>query len=512
MKNQNGITLIKFCIIVIVVIIAFIICIDIAIDSYKIYNLKRYLAQMDLIQEKVISVRNNYKNWNNYNPNETGNYYAYMQELGFINANSQSNLYVKEFNEVIKKLDEENNNYWNKNIDVIITNYCYFTPESLKKLLGVENTNLYVIINFYTGNVISRDGIEDITSNKVIHREYDASFGKPLVINDIYNVNNIPKLEIIENRGLSQKVKISLESDYDISEIYYYLSDNNETKEKCSMLSDYTYVENENSAYFTINVSGKYEFIVEDTNFVQYNKIEKDFNLCNPPILIDGMKGIYWNGDEEKEITSLIDSNWYNYSYDKLQMANAKTEDGNYWVWIPRFSYKETKDDTDIKFILEDSITTTLNKSQSGYKIQEAFLEDGNIQGFWVLKFQSSDENSIFCKPGETLSIINKVKAENICNTYINNLKASSMLISTNKLNSILMISNSSNIKISNNLVHYAGGGTKALDYIENTQYSSTRNVYGVYDLVTSENELLKESNSNEFGRFRAVIFFGSNT
>ena len=32
--------------------------------------------------------------------------------------------------------------------------------------------------------------------------------------------------------------------------------------------------------------------------------------------------------------------NWYD--YDKKQWANAKTLDGSYWVWIPRYAYKIT--------------------------------------------------------------------------------------------------------------------------------------------------------------------------
>ena len=54
--------------------------------------------------------------------------------------------------------------------------------------------------------------------------------------------------------------------------------------------------------YFNIEKSGDYTFIVEDTNFVQYQKIEYQFNLCNPPQMLDGMIGIYWgdNGNETR--------------------------------------------------------------------------------------------------------------------------------------------------------------------------------------------------------------------
>lgn len=505
MLNQKKFTLIRLLLIFLVIIIIFIVCIYSITNSYKLYNLNKYIVEMEEIQERVNVFRNEYKSWSEYNPNETGNFYSYMQKSKFVNASSQSNLYINEFKKIIEKINNENKEFWNKDIDSIITNYCYFTPETLENLLGVKNSKLCVIINFYTGNIISKDGIKN-EDNELIYRQYDSKLGNELKINEIYYNNIIPQIEIVENKGLSQKVKISVDSDYDIAEIYYVFDNNNEEMYKCSNLSDYNYVKKDKTAYFTINISGDYKFVVEDTNSIQYPKITKTFNLCNPPVLVAGMKGIYWNGDEEKEILSTTDSNWYNYSYDELKMANAKTEDGNYWVWIPRFCFRETKEDIDVKYIFENSNTSTTNKVLTGYKLQEAFSENGNILGFWILKFQCSNENKILVEPGETLAMISKNKANSVCSNYINTQKAYSMLTTSNQLNSILMISNSENIKISNNLVHYSGGGPKELDYIENCQYSSTGNVYGVYDLITSENELVKEQKSSELGRYRVVI------
>lgn len=503
MKKENGITLTKICIILIICIIFIVTCIITVVDSYKIYNLKKYVSKMELIQEKVDKVRAEYKLWEKYEPNEVGNFYNYLLELGFINASSSSNLYIEEFKDIIKKLNTENIEYWNVNIDSNIANYYYFTPESLQKLLGVEKSNLYVIINFYTGNIISKDGIEDISKEKIIYRQYDSSLGKKLIINSIYNKDIIPKIQIVENKGLTQKVKIYLETEdeVNISEIYYLSNETDETKKKCSELTDYQYVRNEKAAYFTINVSGEYEFIVEDTNFVQYPTIKKSFNLCNMPILENNMRGIYWNGDEEKVISSIYDYNWYNYSYDEFKFANARTDDGNYWVWIPRFLYKETEEGVDIEFVYEDSNTATTNKSLIGYKIQEAFSENGEIEGFWVGKFQSNSEEEIIIKPGVTLAVVSTKKAKLNCNNYMN-----SELISANELNSILLLSKSGKKDVSNNLVHYSGGGITEFDYIENIQYSSSNNVYGVYDVITSENELRENSKENEYGRYRPVF------
>ena len=378
----------------------------------------------------------------------------------------------------------------------------------MQKLLGVENSNLHVIINFYTGNVISKDGIEDINIGKKIYRQYDSSIGKNLEISSIYNKEIIPQIEIVENRGLTQKVKIYLETqeETNISEIYYLSNKTDEIKKKCSELTDYEYVKNEKAAYFTIDVSGDYEFIVEDTNYIQYTKIEKSFNLCNIPILIEGMQGIYWNGDEEKTISSIYDSNWYNYSYNELKMANAKTIDGNYWVWIPRFLYKESEEGVDVKFVSEISNTATTNKSLTGYTVQEAFSENGEITGFWIAKFQSNNENKIIIQPGETLAITNLSNAKTICNNYIKSNNMFSKITSNYELNSVILLAKSAKKDISNNLVHYSGGGVTKFDYIENVKYSSSNNVYGVYDVITSENELLESSRNYEYGRYRPVL------
>ena len=74
-------------------------------------------------------------------------------------------------------------------------------------------------------------------------------------------------------------------------------------------------------------ISTSLEFQFEMANYLFLHKIylsggvimilekEYQFNLCNPPELIEGMMGIYWgeNGNETR-ILSESDSNWYCYS------------------------------------------------------------------------------------------------------------------------------------------------------------------------------------------------------
>ena len=300
---------------------------------------------------------------------------------------------------------------------------------------------------------------------------------------------------------MNQKVKIYIDAQNggdveapDILDVFYY-TQADESLKSCTYLNDYTYVQAEKAVYFTVSRTNKYSFVIKDSNFIQYKKVEKDFNLCNPPILKDNMTGIYWDENkEEKEINNIYDANWYDYSFEKMKFANAKTDDGNYWVWIPRYSVKDNKEDFDIEFVSNFSGLSTSNKSLVGYSIQKAFSENGEITGFWVAKFQANvDNEKVSIKPGKTLTF-NKMD-ENI----------RKQLMTNNQKEATILFSKLGGFEIANDLIHYAGGSPDIKGFIENTRYSSTNNEYGVYDLICSENELTAESKIDEEGRFRLI-------
>lgn len=502
MKNFK-ITIYNLILIIIILLITLSFCIGIIVNTNKKTNLKKYVAEMELIQEKVNQVRKQYLTWENYNANEPGNFLFYIQNLGYVNANSASNIYINEFTEILNNLNNENTKYWDMNIDSILTNYCYFNPENLKRHFGI-NTKLNVIINFYTGNVIEKNGIKDINS-KVIHRQYDTNLGNKLVTvslnNDLETV-----AEVVENMGLSQRIKISFnQSDVknNISEVFYY-TDEIENSKSCTELQDYIYLRDENSVYFTITKSGIYNFFIKDINHREYKSAQIEISLCNKPVLSDGMIGIYWDeSGNEITVENENDPQWYNYS-SALKFANAKTQEGNYWVWIPRFLYNITEDITSIQFAVETTSKNTQYKKITGYKLQESFNEDDNIYGLWVSKFQVNEDYSgnISSKPGQTLTVTSMKDVAKKLKNYKSNVS----IMSKQERNAMIVIANSENINISNDLVHYAGGGVTQNDYILNTKYSSTGNVYGVYDLITSENELFSDSNVSDVGRYRLVL------
>ena len=154
----------------------------------------------------------------------------------------------------------------------------------------------------------------------------------------------------------------------------------------------------------------------------------------NEPRLLSGMKEVMFKlpsgSDKGQAIkqgeTGFDESNWYDYK--KSYWANAVTEDGSYWVWIPRFAYKITyKNASDkskggkveVKFLLgttdeyytDDTNTTkaTAKRASSAneevdttkdFYVHPAFTNESSIgyanggwdkelTGIWVAKFEA---------------------------------------------------------------------------------------------------------------------------
>lgn len=268
--KEIKITIYNLIFMIIIVMSIIFLCSFSIVNAKRKIELKNYIVNMEQIQEKVNLIRKEYTVWNEYDGNEAGNFLAYIQSLGYINANTASNMYINEFNTIINNLNNEDTEYWNMVTDSILSNYCYFSIDSLKQNFNVSNPKSEVIVNFYTGNVISKDGIKDVT-NKIIYRQYDSQIGNKLTTS--FFTNELKTVaQVIENNGLSQRIKISFsqrENTPQILDVFYYI-DEKETKQNCKELQDYIYMRNENAIYFTINVSGKYFFVIKDSNYIEY--------------------------------------------------------------------------------------------------------------------------------------------------------------------------------------------------------------------------------------------------
>ena len=143
----------------------------------------------------------------------------------------------------------------------------------------------------------------------------------------------------------------------------------------------------------------------------------------NSPQLMDGMTGVYWN-DKGQEVTVTADNqdNWYDYENQKW--ANAKTKDGSYWVWIPRYAYKiesgcytNTAGAITVKFLqgtsnkdasnteIKTTYPTVTNGAMHDFVVHPSFIDGKanhfmngewreNIAGYWVAKYAAGFQAS----------------------------------------------------------------------------------------------------------------------
>ena len=147
-------------------------------------------------------------------------------------------------------------------------------------------------------------------------------------------------------------------------------------------------------------------------------------NTANAPVLLTGMTPIKFTMPTDTKIgetveTTADDADWYSYGVktEEKKWANAKTQDGSMWVWIPRFAYRVDNDKKvmDVVFLQgtsdnyfdengelqtakrQKSIDETIDTT-TGYTVHPAFTDESNIKfanggwdkeltGIWVAKF-----------------------------------------------------------------------------------------------------------------------------
>ena len=171
-----------------------------------------------------------------------------------------------------------------------------------------------------------------------------------------------------------------------------------------------------------------------ESELIKYAEGDKWDGKVNKPELMTGMKAIQFNDPTDstegsvKEVTDSSKNDWYN--YDEKKWANAQTEDGSMWVWIPRYAYKVVYKDPsdkskggtfDIVFLIgttdnyydekgqlqtaqrqtsEDQTIETDSTKTDKYTVHPAFTDETKINyanggwkkelaGIWVSKFEA---------------------------------------------------------------------------------------------------------------------------
>ena len=276
-----------------------------------------------------------------------------------------------------------------------------------------------------------------------------------------------------------------------------------------------------------------------------------------------------WIVDETNSGYSYVDTSTSG-NTNKSEWANAKvTVDGidSYFVWIPRYAYKIIgENNIDIKFlkgtsnIAADGVTVCKyaneNPTADDYIIHPAFTSDadlgggfGNnngtndngIAGIWIGKYEASLANkadgtnivpssstdgnfkladqpdkTIVTKPGySSWRYIQIGNMYDNAKAYNTNLK--SHMLKNSEWGAVAYLTeskygrNGTEVTINNNGTTYYTGGGEEKAYIENTEQSSTGNVYGIYDLSGNAYEYVAagyqnqspigtSSGSNEYG------------
>ena len=182
----------------------------------------------------------------------------------------------------------------------------------------------------------------------------------------------------------------------------------------------------------------------------KYTSNDRWDGKVNKPELMTGMTAIKFTeptdsteGKDEK-VSDSSKNDWYNYSEKKW--ANAQTEDGSMWVWIPRYAYKITYKDTsnkeqggtiDVVFLVgttdnyydkdgklqtakRQTSETDIPDATKDYVVHPAFTNESNIgyvnggwkkelTGIWVSKFEAGyvDKDTFNANKAKYISSVN---------------------------------------------------------------------------------------------------------
>lgn len=213
--------------------------------------------------------------------------------------------------------------------------------------------------------------------------------------------------------------------------------------------------------------------------------------------------------------------------------ANAITQDGSMWVWIPRYAYKITSGyhesgrettggtievafiDTNNKFlngetgtiVTDPSKVTYTNNVQNEWLVHPAFTSNvengggfGELTGIWVGKFETTgtydsttDTRTVTILPGTMnnlqITTVNGMYqlAQNI--TFGENVTINSHMAKNSEWGAIAYLAqsqygvNGQKIVKNNNGSITGGTSNEKIIYTTNKGQSTTNNAYGVYDM-----------------------------
>ena len=240
----------------------------------------------------------------------------------------------------------------------------------------------------------------------------------------------------------------------------------------------------------------------------------------NEPKLRGAMTAIKYVGEDAESQTG---SKW----------ANAITQDGSMWVWIPRYAYKITSGyhesgtdttggtievafiDTNNEFlngetgtiVTDPSEVTYTSNVQNEWLVHPAFTSNaengggfGELSGIWVGKFETTgnynsetNTRTVTILPGTTNNLgsmtINDMYQLAKSLTFGENVTINSHMAKNSEWGAIAYLAqsqygvNGKKISANSNSSATGGNGDKKIIYMTNKTQSTTNNAYGVYDM-----------------------------
>jgi uncharacterized repeat protein (TIGR02543 family) len=242
---------------------------------------------------------------------------------------------------------------------------------------------------------------------------------------------------------------------------------------------------------------------------------------ANAPELADGLTPIYWDANNNpitRGNSQWDESQWYDYTDASIAMntsrwANAMSEDGSYWVWIPRYVYRistnwhnHTKGSIDICFVDGNDDSTVGNiltnlgpatDSDMSWTSHPAFTFGAyELNGIWVAKYEASRvQEEIMIMPGheaEETTIDNafnwSFQMTDSGNPYgFKSEQVNVHLMKQEEWGATAYLAHSkfgrNQVDITPNYNESYTGGADGLGWLLNGAQTTSGNLYGVYDM-----------------------------
>ena len=309
---------------------------------------------------------------------------------------------------------------------------------------------------------------------------------------------------------------------YDNYVLIFWISESCDDLETCELIDQSNILDSKFSMKVFIALYGGEK--------AEYERIPNyDTSCANKPILYNNMIAVnYKNGEwvVADASNSNKDNLWYDYSnqvwansvivkdiskYQEEGTVISNDDVYGYYVWIPRYRYKlwnaldsitDTYNayDEGIDIIFENGLGNSSNKDIINDKYITHPVFNDNLKGFWISKYEISKDNDEYrfipntdSYRGDTLENYTIISS-NISNNYNLGNSVESHIVSNLEWGSTLYLSHSKYGVCNDGCNHISINNT----YISGSDKgdTTTRNVYGVYDMAGGSGEYVLGASS----------------